>query len=96
MKQLRKFEQDTPEQAWKDQVRGIYDYEPECFRRFFTSPFEQYHEHVGKSFIVIRRLPDAEPAEEGSPGEDMYLIQVETGEEIQAFGHEVCLLYDDE
>ncbi len=54
----------------------------------FKSPFDQYKEHNGKEFEVIRPLTDKEIGDKDEVGE-MYLIKLETGEEIQAFPEEI-------
>ncbi len=83
---------DSPALAKRDAQITDLHYEPGEFRQYFTTPFEQYAAHIGKPFEVVKQLPDAEPAEEGGEGEDMYLIRFEDGTEIEAWGHEVCVL----
>jgi len=82
---------DSPEQAKADAALTVFDYYPGVFRKYFTSPFEQYADRVGQPFTVLRSLQD-----EGMDGdewvEDMYTIRFEDGEEIEAWGHEVCEL----
>lgn len=86
--------QDTVEKAIEDRKIYSFDYKVGEFRQFFTTPFEQYSEHVGKPFQVVRRLPDAESVDD-VPGEDMYLIRFEDGTEIESWGHECCeLIYE--
>ncbi len=82
---------DSPEYARSDRTIHRFDYKPGVFRSFFTTPFEQYKEHLGEHFTVVKQLPDSE-AEEGGQGEDMYLIRFDDGTEIEAWGHEVCVL----
>lgn len=82
---------DSPHKALQDAALTNLDYTPEIFRKFFTSPFEQYRDRVGQRFTVINRVEDAESVD-GGPGEDMYLIRFKDGEEIIAWGHEVCVL----
>jgi hypothetical protein len=84
---------DTSEQAKRDASLTVLDYDDARFRKFFTTPFEQYKEHVGKAFVVVKQTRPLKLATETEDGEDdMYLIKLETGEEIEAFGHEVCFL----
>ncbi len=96
MSTLRKREDDTPELAISDCGLVDFNYEKGQFRRYFTTPFTQHSNHIGKEFIVVKRLPDAEPVDEGVEGEDMWLIRFEGGIEIEAWGHEVCLLYEED
>jgi hypothetical protein len=81
---------DTPEQAEKDRSITNLDYEPGVFRRYFTSPFDQYKERIGQAFTVLGRDEEAEAGLENH--EDMYRIRFEDGTEITAWGHEVCVL----
>ena len=67
---------------------GCINYEKAGFRTLFCSPFEQYTQHVGKPFRVIRYMADKVlPLDEP---EDMYLIEID-GQEIEAWGYEVCM-----
>jgi hypothetical protein len=84
---------DTPEQARIDCRLQSYDYTPGVFRKYFTSPYQQYAQHVGRPFTVVKRQPDAEGPDEGTTADDMYLIRFEGDAlEITAWGHEVCQL----
>jgi len=84
---------DSPEIAKRDRVITTLHYENDQFRQFFTSPFDQYAEHVGKAFTVIKKTQEFKNATDHEEGkEDMYLIRFEDGTEIEAFGHEVCIL----
>ena len=82
---------DSPEQAKQDSHFLHLTYEQGVFRQYFTTPFQQYKSRIGTSFEVVKQLPNAE-APNGETGEDMYLIRFEDGEEIHAYGHEVCVL----
>ncbi len=89
--------EDTPEQAQDDCALSNFDYEPDTFRKFFTTPFDQYKEHVGKAFTVLGHDTEAEQqvVDDGGEFEEMYRIRLEDGTEITAWGHEVCVLkYD--
>lgn len=87
---------DSPEIAQRDKAITVLNYHEGNFRQYFTSPFEQYASHVGKPFIVVEQTQFSKPeTEDSDPLEDMYLIRFEDGTEIEAFGHEVCVLeYD--
>lgn len=85
--------QDSPERAKQDRRLTNLHYEPGCFRSFFTTPFEQYAEHVGKRFVVLQHTLKGHPETDTKEAqEDMYRIQFDDGVEIPAFGHEVCIL----
>lgn len=84
---------DSPEIARRDRAITVLYYREGQFRQFFTSPFQQYAEHVGKPFTVVREIRPLTLATDETEGEDdMYLIRFEDGTEIEAFGHEVCVL----
>jgi hypothetical protein len=84
---------DTPDKAKQDAALTSLDYKHGEFRKYFTSPYDQYKEHIGKAFTVIRQTQSLKLATDEEEGkDDMYLIKLETGEEIEAFGHEVCVL----
>lgn len=88
--------QDTPEMAKRDAAITSLHYHEGQFRQFFTSPFKQYAEHIGKPFTVVKQIREMKCAPENEDGEDdMYLIRFEDGTEIEAFGHEVCVLQYD-
>ena len=84
---------DSPELAIRDKAITNLHYHEGQFRQFFTSPFEQYAEHIGKPFTVVKETRPGKPETDESEAEDdMYLIRFEDGTEIEAFGHEVCVL----
>ena len=56
------------------------------FRETFQSPYEQYQEHVGKSFTVIQEITDWEDDPEVGI---LYQICLEDGEVIAAWPEEV-------
>lgn len=80
---------DSPQQAHRDTKIQNFHYKDSEFRKFFTTPFDQYKQYVGKPFEVVMKTNDVkfEPDDE-----DTYIIRFEDGEEINAFGHEVCQL----
>jgi hypothetical protein len=87
---------DTAEEAIKDaKITDLFYYE-DCFRSYFTSPYNQYDEHIGKPFKVLGHDTEAEAEAEADADlehpEDMYKIQFEDGTIITAWGHEVCIL----
>jgi hypothetical protein len=81
---------DSPQIAREHAKLRRFDYEPDQFRQFFTSPFQQYAERIGQPFTVIGRDWDAEKDLEYP--EEMYRIRFEDCTEITAWGHEVCVL----
>lgn len=84
---------DSSEKAMRDRVITNLDYHEGQFRQFFTSPFEQYAEYIGEPFTVIRQIRELQlPTEDMDGEDDMYLIRFADGTEIEAFGHEVCIL----
>ena len=84
---------DTPEQARIDCRLQSYDYTPEVFRKYFTSPYQQHGQHVGRPFTVVTREPHAEGLDEGTTAL-LCTSFVSRGDalEITAWGHEVCQL----
>jgi hypothetical protein len=70
----------------------IYNPGPDgpCFPRLleqFTTPYDQYRCHEGKQFEVVGQVdPATMDSEETGP---MFLIRLETGEEIQAWPEEI-------
>lgn len=85
--------QDSAEKAIRDRVIRYFDYKDGVFRRFFTSPFEQFAQHVGKPFVVVKQTRALKLATDDECGEDdMYFIRFDDGVMIEAFGHEVCVL----
>ena len=93
LKEIEAGFQDSPEKAKDDRTITNLYYEPGCFRQFFTTPFEQYAEHIGKPFHVLRQTQKgAAETKNHEAKEDMYQIQFEDGTTIDAWGHEVCIL----
>jgi hypothetical protein len=87
---------DTAERAKADSRITVLDYDDTKFRGFFTSPFDQYAEHIGKPFTVVRQIRPLKLATDEEEGEDdMYEIRFEDGTTIEVFGHEVCILHYD-
>jgi hypothetical protein len=85
--------QDSPEQAQADARLTELAYDDGKFRSFFTTPFSQYKEHIGKHFVVVKQTRELKLSTEDEDGEDdMYLIRFDDGVEIEAWGHEVCVL----
>ena len=85
--------QDSPKRAKEDQFITVLHYMEGVFRSHFTSPFEQYHKHVGKPFTVLHRIrPSRAESSRHDAEDDMYMIRFADGTEIEAFGHEVCIL----
>lgn len=83
---------DSAEQAGDDALFTRFDYHEDQFRRFFTTPYEQFKAFIGKPFTVVNRLKNSEDAA-GGEGEAMYRIRFDAdGAEINAYGHEVCVL----
>lgn len=87
--------EDTVNRAFLDARITGFSYVPGHFRKYFTSPFQQHIEQIGLPFTVVKQLPNAEDPD-GGDGEEMYLIKFEDGQEIEAWGHEVCKLRYDE
>lgn len=84
---------DSEEKAKRDAAITVLHYKEGQFRQFFTSPFVEYKERIGQRFTVVREIRPAKlPTEEEEGEDDMYLIRFEDGTEIDAFGHEVCIL----
>jgi len=84
---------DSPEIARRDSRITALNYHEGKFRKFFTSPFQQHAAHVGKSFQMVKEIrPIKLETDESEAEDDMYLIRFEDGTEIEAFGHEVCVL----
>lgn len=86
--------QDSKELAIRDSNITSFDYTPGSFRNYFTSPFDQYKNYVGKPFNVLKIIRPMMPETKNSDAEDdMYSIQFTDCEsKIDAFGHEVCQL----
>lgn len=86
--------QDSKELAIRDAQIRNFEYTPGVFRQYFTSPFNQYEDYVGKPFKVLRIIRPLTPSTENSDGEDdMYSIEfTDCGTKIDAYGHEVCQL----
>ena len=82
--------QDSPERARADADLPGFSYTADVFRQFFTTPFEDYKEHIGKRFTVLG--PDRESEKNLEYAEEMYKIRFDDGIEITAWGHEVCVL----
>lgn len=82
--------QDSPELAKQDSLLTHFDYKPDVFRKYFTTPFMQYREHIGKTFTVLDAAHAARSQLESY--EHMYTIKLSSGEIIIAWGHEVCEL----
>lgn len=79
---------DTPEKAQRDSGIHNFEYNSGVFRKYFTSPFTQYKEYIGKEFKVIKQIHIDEENDE-----DAYLIEfIDGGAVIEAWGHEVCVL----
>ncbi len=79
---------DSPEKAELDRGIHSFEYTSGLFRKYFTSPFTQYKQYVGKEFKVIRQIHIDEENDE-----DAYLIEfIDDGACIEAWGHEVCVL----
>lgn len=87
---------DSTQQAQRDAKISSFDYQEGVFRQFFTTPFEQYAEHIGKQFEVVKQTrPGQDETDKQEAEDDMYLIRFLDGLEIDTFGHEVCVLnYD--
>jgi len=84
---------DSPEIAHRDKIITVLNYHEGQFREFFTSPYRQYAEHIGKPFHVVKKIQPSKEETENSDGQEvMYLIRLEGKIEIEAFGHEVCVL----
>lgn len=82
---------DTAEEAVKDRAITVLRYFEGFFRRYFTSPYEQYARYVGQPFTVLGSSPDEVLEGEDATG-PMYQIKFSDGAVITAWGHEVCLL----
>lgn len=83
---------DSPEQALSDASITQLEYNPDIFRTYFTSPFDQYKHRIGQAFVVLGH--DTESEKDLEQFENMYRIRFEDGEEITAWGHEVCELIE--
>lgn len=79
---------DTPGQAEDDARLTSFFYDKTKFRKYFTTPYQQYAKYIGMPFKVIRR--DAKASKEA--GEDIFLIKFADGTKISAWGLEVCKL----
>jgi hypothetical protein len=77
---------DTPEQAIADCRLTSFQYYAGKFRKFFTSPYQQYEEYVGSPFKVLGI--DKQGTKDA--GETLYRIQLKNGMKITAWGLEVC------
>lgn len=87
---------DTVEDAHADRKVSVYDYEPDSFRRFFTTPFDEFAERIGEPFTVIgHETEDERSMANDGAFEDLYRIRFADGQEISAYGHEVCVLNRD-
>jgi hypothetical protein len=64
--------------------------------QFFTTPFNQYRNRIGQRFTVLGHNREAEDdiVRDGGDYEDLYRIRFDDGAEIDAWGHEVCVLTD--
>ena len=90
---------DTPEEAVKDAQITVLYYFDDVFRKYFTSPYEQYEDRIGQEFTVLghdlqaeQESKDAAGFEDHEKGESIYNIRFNDGVEIVADGHEVCVL----
>jgi hypothetical protein len=81
---------DTVEQAQEDRSLNSFDYFPDVFRTYYTTPYQQYKDKVGMKFEVLGH--DVEAENDLEDFEEMYRIRLEDGSEITAWGHEVCVL----
>lgn len=86
--------QDSKELAIRDAQIRSFELYSNVFRKYFTSPFNQYKDFVGKSFKVLTQIRPFIPSTEDVDGEDdVYSIQfTDCNTIIHAFGHEVCQL----
>lgn len=82
---------DSVDKAKRDRQITTLHYHEGVFREFFTTPYSDQSKHVGKKFDVIIQTRKS-GMEDGEHVDDMYLIRFEDGTEIQAYGHEVCVL----
>lgn len=84
---------DSPELAIRDKIITSLHYKEGVFRKFFTSPFQEFKRFVGKPFIVLNQIRPLKIETDDSEAEDdMYQIQFDDGTIIDAFGHEICQL----
>lgn len=84
---------DSPEKAVRDRAITTLEYHEGVFRQFFTTPYSENSEHVGKPFKVLRQVrPSKWGTKNDEDEDDMYEIQFEDGTKIQVYGHEVCVL----
>lgn len=86
--------QDSKELAIRDAQIRSFEYNPGVFRKYFTSPFNQYKDFVGKPFKVLKTIQPLIPETENFDTEEtMYHIEfTDCNTKIDAFGHEVCQL----